>query len=169
MIGRSSLAAHVSLLSTARPPGRFRAEVNVWRMNTRRRTTLKGVPMLAAAALLAACSSGSSNGTTAPSTSTPASSATSSASEPTYTVTVVGKKVTGVPTRVTLSPGEKVRLIVTADRTSELHVHAGDPEIETHTTKGQAVTVEFFAKKQPGLYEVEMHEPDLLLFQVEVK
>jgi plastocyanin len=84
-------------------------------------------------------------------------------------VTVVGKKVTGVPSRLTLKAGEKVRLIVTADRTSELHVHAGDPEVETHTAQGQAVTVEFTVKKQPGLYEVEMHQPDLLLFQVEVK
>jgi hypothetical protein len=95
--------------------------------------------------------------------------ASSIPSEPTYTLTVVGKKVSGVASRVTLSPGEKVRLVVTADRTSELHVHAGDPQIETHTQKGQPVTVEFYVTKQPGLYEVEMHDPDLLLFQVEVK
>jgi len=95
--------------------------------------------------------------------------ASSSSSEPTFTVTVSGKTVTGVPPRVTLSPGEKVKLVVTADRTSELHVHAADPEVETHTQQGQAVTVEFNAKKEPGLYEVEMHEPDLLLFQVQVK
>jgi hypothetical protein len=127
------------------------------------------VPFLAAV-LVAGCGGGSSGGGTATSpaaSTTPVNSGTTA--EPTYTVTVVGKKVTGVPSRVTLSPGEKVRLVVTADRTSELHVHAGDPEIETHTQQGQAVTVEITAKKQAGLYEVEMHEPDLLLFQVEVK
>jgi hypothetical protein len=70
---------------------------------------------------------------------------------------------------VTLAPGEKVTLVVTADRTSELHVHAADPEVETHTERGQAVTVEFNTTKQPGLYEVELHDPDLLLFQVQVK
>ena len=111
---------------------------------------------------------GSSGGSA--STSAPAGASTSaSASEPAYTVTVVGKTVTGVPTRITVSPGEKVKLVVTADRTSELHVHAADPEVETHTQKGQPVTVEFDAKKEPGLYEVEMHDPDLLLFQVQVK
>jgi hypothetical protein len=117
-------------------------------------------PALAVTALLVAgCSSGSSGG----------SGSAAGASEPAYTVTVAGKTVTGVPTRITVSPGEKVKLVVTADRTSELHVHAADPEVETDTKQGQPVTVEFDAKKQPGLYEVEMHDPDLLLFQVQVK
>jgi plastocyanin len=127
------------------------------------------VPALAITALLmAGCSSGGSDspaGTASPA----AASISASASEPAYTVTVVGKTVSGVPTRITVSPGEKVKLVVTADRTSELHVHAADPELETHTQEGQPVTVEFDAKKEPGLYEVEMHDPDLLLFQVQVK
>ncbi len=133
------------------------------------RTAGVAIPALALTALLlAGCSSGSSSGSA--STAAPAGASTSaSASEPAYTVTVVGKTVTGVPTRITVSPGEKVKLVVTADRTSELHVHAADPEVETHTQTGQPVTVEFDAKKEPGLYEVEMHEPDLLLFQVQVK
>jgi hypothetical protein len=130
-----------------------------------------------AALLVAGCSSGSSAGSassagsgSAASTSPPAgTSASTGSAEPAYTVTVVGKTVTGVPTRITVSPGEKVKLVVTADRTSELHVHAADPELETHTQEGQPVTVEFDAKKEPGLYEVEMHDPDLLLFQVQVK
>ena len=84
-------------------------------------------------------------------------------------MTVSGKTVSGVAPRVTLSPGEKVKLVVTADRTSELHVHAADPELETHTQADKPVTVEFDAKKEPGLYEIEMHDPDLLLFQVQVK
>jgi plastocyanin len=119
--------------------------------------------LLLAAVLVTGCGSGNSSGAAS------STSGSVSAGEPTFTVTVVGKKITGVPSRVTLSPGEKVRLIVTADRTSVLHVHAGDPEIETHTQQGQAVTVEFSVKKNAGLYEVEMHDPDLLLFQVEVK
>jgi plastocyanin len=127
--------------------------------------------MLLTALLVAGCSSGSSGGSasTAGTSSAGGTSTSASASEPAYTVTVVGKTVTGVPTRITVSPGEKVRLVVTADRTSELHVHAADPEVETHTQEGQPVTVEFDAKKEPGLYEVEMHDPDLLLFQVQVK
>jgi plastocyanin len=122
------------------------------------------LPAVALAALMVAgCSSGSSGGSASP------ASSGGSASEPTYAVTVVGKTITGVPTRITVSPGEKVRLVVTADRASELHVHAAEPEVETKTEEGQPVTVEFDAKKQPGLYEVEMHDPDLLLMQVQVK
>lgn len=118
-----------------------------------------------AALVLAGCSSGSSGG----SASASSSAGSASASEPTYAVTIVDKTVTGVPSRITVSPGERVRLVVTADRTSELHVHAADPEVETQTKQGEPVTVEFDAKKQPGLYEVEMHDPDLLLMQVQVK
>ena len=145
---------------------------SVGRVKQVTRAATSTIPFLAlTAALVAGCSSGSSAGSSgAAGTSALAGASTSaSASEPAYTVTVVGKTVTGVPTRITVSPGEKVKLVVTADRTSELHVHAADPEVETHTEKGQPVTVEFDAKKEPGLYEVEMHEPDLLLFQVQVK
>jgi plastocyanin len=117
------------------------------------------------ALLVAGCSSGSSGG----SASATSSAGSASGSEPTYVVTVVGKTVTGVPSRITVSPGEKVRLVVTADRTSELHVHAADPEVETQTKQSEPVSFEFDAKKQPGLYEVEMHDPDLLLMQVQVK
>jgi hypothetical protein len=157
-------------------------------MPLRAPTSLKAVPALALAAVLVAGCGGSSSGASsaastsasqststsqsAPAAATsqpPSSTTSSSAAEPTYTVTVVGKKVTGVANRVTLTPGEKVRLVLTADRSSELHIHAGSPEIESHTKMGQAVTFDFTAKKQPGLYEVEMHDPDLLLFQVQVK
>jgi hypothetical protein len=130
------------------------------------RVRASGAALAIGVALLLAGCGGSGSGDAG---STSGTSSASQSAEPTYTVTVVGKKVTGVPNRVTLRAGERVRLIVTADRTSELHVHAGDPEIETHTQKGQPVTVEFTVKKNAGLYEVEMHEPDLLLFQVEVK
>jgi plastocyanin len=133
------------------------------------RAPTKVLPVLAFAAVLVAGCAGSSHGPGAAGSAATPAGTSASAAEPTYSVTVVGKEVTGVPSRVTLSPGEKVRLVVTADRTSELHIHAGDPEVETHTQQSKAVTVEFTAKRQTGLYEVEMHNPDLLLFQVEVK
>jgi plastocyanin len=134
-------------------------------------TARRVLPVLAAVAVLVVgCSSSSSGGASAATSNQAGSAAAStSATAAIFDVTVSGKTVSGVPTRVTLAPGEKVTLVVTADRTSELHVHAADPEVETHTQRGQAVTVPFNAKKEPGLYEVEMHDPDLLLFQVQVK
>ena len=48
-------------------------------------------------------------------------------------------------------------------------MHAADPEIESETVAGSPVTVEFDAPTEPGVYEVELHDPDLLLLEVEVE
>ena len=162
-------------------------------MRTARRpsTTLAAVAVSALVALgLGGCSSDDDNDGGTPSatasdsasvaSSTPSPTATGDPSEtPTATsepsgdtaevaLTVEGTTVTG-STRIQVAPGQHVRLTVTADRSSELHVHAADPEIESETKAGEPVTVEFDAPGEPGVYEVELHDPDLLLLEVEVE
>ena len=56
---------------------------------------------------------------------------------------------------------------MTSDVPDELHVHGfGDPEVEL--VAGRPATLELLAD-EPGLYEVETHETDLLLTQILVR
>jgi len=130
---------------------------------------------LAAAALtLAACSS--SGGSTADSvtpTASPTSSPTSSSASPSpagtaIEVTVAGKTVTPAPSTISASPGEQISLTLTSDRGGEMHVHPADPELETEIAPGTK-TYTFTVTEQPGVYEVELHDPDLLLFEIKVQ
>lgn len=68
--------------------------------------------------------------------------------------------------RVKVSKGAQVRLLVTSDVDDEVHVHGYD--IEKEVSAGQTATVEFTAD-QTGVFEVETHESNLLLLQLEVK
>ncbi|MGZ4602851.1 MAG: hypothetical protein ACXV0U_04535 [Kineosporiaceae bacterium] len=57
-------------------------------------------------------------------------------------------------------------MTVTADRTSQVHVHVVD--IEKPITAGKPLTIDF-TPTQPGVYEVELHDPDLLLVKLAVR
>ena len=65
-----------------------------------------------------------------------------------------------------MKAGDQVTLVVTSDRTTELHVHVVD--IEKPITAGVPLTVTF-TPKQTGVYEVELHDPDLLLTKIAVR
>ena len=82
------------------------------------------------------------------------------------TITVRGSAVTPPPTTVDVRAGCVVRLTVTADRTSEVHVHVVD--LEKPITAGQPLHITFTPTQQ-GVYEVELHEPDLLLVKLAVR
>jgi hypothetical protein len=64
---------------------------------------------------------------------------------------------------VNVSVGQKVRIIVTSDVDNEVHVHGA--EVEKELTAGQPGEIEA-VESQPGIYEVELHHPALLLFQL---
>lgn len=100
-----------------------------------------------------------------------ASAASPSASEPAaagtdVTITVKGNAVTPSPRTVDVPAGTPVRLTVTADRTTQLHVHVVN--IEKPVTAGTPTTVTF-TPTQTGVYEVELHDPDLLLVKLAVR
>lgn len=101
--------------------------------------------------------------------SSPADSATAGtdadADVKTLQITVNGKQVTPAPARVKIAPGQTLRLVVTADHDDELHAHGF--EVEKEVTAGVPTTVDL-TTDEPGLYEVEMHHPELRLLQVQV-
>jgi plastocyanin len=136
-----------------------------------------GVGTAVAGLVLAGCggaasSSGSSAGAGASSTgassasSTPNPSASPSSCDVAHQITVTGSKVSPPPSTVDVKAGCEVRLTVTADRTSQVHVHVVN--LEKPITAGQPVTIDFTPTQQ-GVYEVELHDPDLLLVKLAVR
>ena len=81
-------------------------------------------------------------------------------------VTINGDTVTPKGDRIDAKVGEPVKFIVTSDRAGGLHVHSSpeqSPEFEKGTT-----TIEVTVDK-PGVVEVEEHESDALIVQLEVR
>jgi plastocyanin len=108
-----------------------------------------------------------SDSTSSTAATTPgASSSPSSSAGVTLPISVRGSTVTPAPSTVNVSAGEPVRLVLTSDRTSEVHVHVVD--IEKPITAGVPLTLTF-TPTQPGVYEVELHDPDLLLVKLAVR
>jgi len=81
-------------------------------------------------------------------------------------VAVTDGKVEPKPHRVEVAKDSQVRLIVTSDVDDELHVHGY--EVEAELEAGRPTTVELVAD-QTGIFEVETHESELELLQLEVR
>ena len=82
-------------------------------------------------------------------------------------VVVLAKGKVVPPThRVKVDRGTKVRLDITTDTDDELHVHGYD--IEKELPGGEKTTVTFTAD-QTGVFEIETHESELQLVQLEVR
>ena len=81
-------------------------------------------------------------------------------------VAVTDGKVEPKPRRVEVPKDSQVRLIVTSDVDDELHVHGY--EVEAELEAGRPTTVELVAD-QTGIFEVETHETELELLQLEIR
>jgi hypothetical protein len=81
-------------------------------------------------------------------------------------VTIEGDTITPAGERVEVSVGEPVVVEVTADRSGELHVHS-TPEQEIAFTEG--TTEHEVLLDRPGVVEVESHDPDLVILQLEAR
>ncbi len=103
--------------------------------------------------------------TTAASTTTAAPTPTALAVR-TITITVRGKTVTPAPSRVSLKKGETLRLVVTTAADDILHAHGFG--VEKPLLAGQPTTADLVGA-EPGQYEIETHEPALLLLVVRVR
>jgi plastocyanin len=118
----------------------------------------------------ATSSAGSSASALASARTTAAASSPTAAAGPAADVVVKisvrGRDVTPAPGRQTVAAGDRVQLIVTTDTANTLHIHG--VEIEKPTKPGIPLSVEFVAK-DPGVYAVELHEPELLLMQLVVR
>lgn len=85
---------------------------------------------------------------------------------PVVEVTIDGDTVIPKGDRIDAKVGQPVTFIVTSDRAGGLHVHSSpeqSPEFEKGTT-----TIEVTVDK-PGIVEVEEHESDALIVQLEVR
>jgi hypothetical protein len=83
----------------------------------------------------------------------------------TITVTVNGAEITPNGERVEVGTGERVTLEIHADRPGELHVHSS-PEKEIPFEKGD--TTAHVRIDRPGIVEVEEHESDVVVVQLQV-
>jgi hypothetical protein len=135
------------------------------------------LPALGVAVLLplAACASGSDPASTndGPTTTGGPESAGIASGEPNpaapvvkVNVSVRDGKVAPKPHRVDVAQGATVRLQVTSDVDDVLHVHGFD--VEEPLEAGRTTMVELTAD-QPGVFEVETHETELELLQLEVR
>jgi len=81
-------------------------------------------------------------------------------------VTLEDGKVTPSGDRVEVTAGEPFTFVITADAPGELHVHSAEgTEVEFEAgTSEHEVTV-----AQPGVVEVELHDPELVVVQLEVR
>ena len=130
---------------------------------TMRRRLARAATPAAAALVLAGC--GGAASTTPPASGSAGSAATSGCGVA-QSITVTGSTVTPPPSTLDVKAGCEVRLTVTADRTSQVHVHVVD--IEKPITAGTPTTIDFTPTQQ-GVYEVELHDPDLLLVKLAVR
>lgn len=135
------------------------------------------VGVLAVCCLLGGCGGGDEGGgtaTTTAATSTSSGGATSSteaASTAGFSGVVVEAKVTGnqvetASRRVRIDLGQKVRVHVEADRAEEVHVHGYD--LKGDVAPGKPAVIDFTANV-PGVFEVELEESGLKLFELQVQ
>jgi len=119
-------------------------------------------------------STGTSSGATAPSSpvsSAPSTPPGSTSAAPSADVKVIAVryrngKVTPSPDRISVSKGQNVRIEVTSDATDEIHVHGYDLTADLAPDRTAVVS---FRADQTGLYEVEVEDAGVLLFQLLVR
>ena len=115
-------------------------------------------------------SSASSPSTSASTTSADDSSPTSAQSEAAAAEVIAvafrNGKATPKPRRVEVSQGQRVRIEVSSDAGDEVHVHGYDLTADLKPGRTGVVT---FQADQPGLYEVEVENAGVLLFQLLVR
>lgn len=133
---------------------------------------------LAVCCLLGGCGGGDEGdgaAATTVATSTSAGGATSSTEAASTTAgfsgVVVEAKVTGnqvetASRRVRIDLGQKVRVQVEADRAEEVHVHGYD--LKGDVAPGKPAVIDFTANV-PGVFEVELEESGLKLFELQVQ
>ena len=81
-------------------------------------------------------------------------------------ITVTGKQVRPDPATVNIAVGESLTIAVTSDGDNTLHAHGFDIAKDVKAGQRAEVTIK---GAQPGVYEFELHDPELRLFQVAVR
>lgn len=81
-------------------------------------------------------------------------------------ISVTRGKVQGGVKRPSVRKGALVRFVVRTDAGSEVHFHGY--EIERAPVRGKPTVIQFTAKLQ-GRFELELHDPDVLLAELTVR
>jgi hypothetical protein len=133
------------------------------------------VGVLAVGCLLAGCGGDDEGGgaaaTTVATTATTSTSGAATSSTAGFSGVLVEAKVTGsnvetASKRVRVDLGQKVRVQVEADRAEEVHVHGYD--LKGDVAPGKPAVIDFTANV-PGVFEVELEESSLKLFELQVQ
>lgn len=125
------------------------------------RPSSRGLAALAALALplsLVAC------GSDEPATDSQTGSPTG-AGPTTVEIVVEDGTVTPKGDRIEVGVGEEVTFTVTSDAAGQVHVHSTP---ETSFSYEEGTTEETLTFERPGVVEVEAHDPDQLIVQLEV-
>ncbi|HET7475588.1 MAG TPA: hypothetical protein VFJ97_06130 [Dermatophilaceae bacterium] len=109
---------------------------------------------------------GRTSSTVQPTTSRTSTATTTTPQGPVRTVVVTGRKISPPPETVDLRVGQTLTLTLTVNHDDRLHAHGFD--VEEKVTAGRPLTVALTAE-QPGVYEVELHDPELRLFEVAIR
>lgn len=104
--------------------------------------------------------------TTAAATTTEPPATTTSEPGPTRIKVDVYDGIAAGEPRVTVERGDQIELVVTSDVSDEVHVHGYD--FKAHVTPDAAAVIAFVADL-PGIYEIELEDSGLLLFELEVR
>jgi hypothetical protein len=115
------------------------------------------VPALVALVVLAGCGSGSGD--------TEAKANTDSSGATTIDITIKGGTVKPSGSQVKVRKGKPVTLHIVADKAGELHVHSSP---EQHIEFAAGTTDKTLTLDQPGVVDVEDHDLDKLIVQLEV-
>ena len=84
-------------------------------------------------------------------------------------VEVAGDKITTANDRVEVNVGQTVHVSVVCDVADEVHVHGFDLSVDLEPNEPGELEFEVTDDPGPGLYEVELEDRGLLLFQLEVR
>lgn len=125
------------------------------RLFARSRVTARGVAVAAAALVLAGCSADSD----------PEGEEAADAPPETVKITITEDGITPLGERIEIPRDVSVPIEITADREGSLHVHS-TPEQELDFIDG--VTAHDLTIDRPGIVEVEMHDPDVVVLQLKV-
>jgi hypothetical protein len=131
------------------------------------RRTLAILALLLGALFLAtACGGDTSTSGSGDSTSGSGDTTNGSPEPKVIEVTVEGDSVTPNGDRVEVATGQDVELDLTADAPGEIHVHS-TPEQEFEFEQGTS-TVTIKGIERPGTVDVELHDPEKVIVQLEV-
>jgi hypothetical protein len=105
--------------------------------------------------------------TSSPTASTPGSPSPTGSPEPARTVVDITFRNGAVqgPTRSTVTQGERIRILVRADVTDEVHLHGYD--LRADVALGDPARIDFVAEVA-GVFECELEDSGTLLFRLEI-